>query len=102
MKNITVEINAVSFPTQLATDAEKASDTFGLQVGQAIQYEWFRKDGSSCRYYGQWQDFRRLRLYARGEQPIGKYKNELAIDGDLSYLNLIGLPYLFSLSLLTS
>jgi hypothetical protein len=92
MKNITIEINAVSFPSQLATDAEKASDTFGLQIGQAIQYEWFRKDGSSCRYYGQWQDFRRLRLYARGEQPIGKYKNELAIDGDLSYLNLDWTP----------
>ena len=76
----------------MATDAEKASDTFGLQIGQAIQYEWFRKDGSSCRYYGQWQDFRRLRLYARGEQPIGKYKNELAIDGDLSYLNLDWTP----------
>jgi hypothetical protein len=27
-------------------------------------------------------------LYARGEQPIQKYKNELSIDGDLSYLNL--------------
>jgi len=92
MKNVTIEINTVSFPSQLATDAEKASDTFGLQVGQAIQYEWFRKDGSSCRYYGQWQDFRRLRLYARGEQPIGKYKNELAIDGDLSYLNLDWTP----------
>jgi hypothetical protein len=92
MKNITIQINAVSFPSQLATDAEKASDTFGLQVGQAIQYEWFRKDGSNCRYYGQWQDFRRLRLYARGEQPIGKYKNELAIDGDLSYLNLDWTP----------
>jgi hypothetical protein len=92
MKKITIEINAVSFPSQLATDAEKASDTFGLQVGQAIQYEWFRKDGNSCRYYGQWQDFRRLRLYARGEQPIGKYKNELAIDGDLSYLNLDWTP----------
>lgn len=92
MKNITIEVNAVSFPSQLATDAEKASDTFGLQVGQAIQYEWFRKDGNSCRYYGQWQDFRRLRLYARGEQPIGKYKNELAIDGDLSYLNLDWTP----------
>lgn len=92
MKNITIQINSVSFPSQLATDAEKASDTFGLQVGQAIQYEWFRKDGNSCRYYGQWQGFRRLRLYARGEQPIGKYKNELAIDGDLSYLNLDWTP----------
>ena len=92
MKNIAIQINATSFPSQLATDAEKTSDEFGLQIGQAIQYEWFRKDGSSCRYYSQWRDFRRLRLYARGEQPIGKYKNELAIDGDLSYLNLDWTP----------
>jgi hypothetical protein len=90
--NITIEINSTSFPSQLATDAEKASDTFGLQVGQAIQYEWFRKDGTSCRYYSQWRDFRRLRLYARGEQSIQKYKNELAVDGDLSYLNLDWTP----------
>lgn len=92
MKNVTIEINAVSFPSQLATDAEKASKSFGLQVGQAIQYEWFRKDGNSSRFYGQWRDFRRLRLYARGEQPIAKYKDELAIDGDLSYLNLDWTP----------
>ena len=92
MKNVAIEINAVSFPSQLATDAEKASKEFGLQVGSAIQYEWFRKDGNSCRYYGQWRDFRRLRLYARGEQSIGKYKNEIAIDGDLSYLNLDWTP----------
>jgi hypothetical protein len=93
MKNdIKIEINATSFPSQLATDAEKASDAFGLQVGQAIQYEWFRKDGNSCRYYSQWRDFRRLRLYARGEQSIAKYKDELAIDGDLSYLNLDWTP----------
>ena len=92
MKNIAIEINATGFPSQLATDAEKASDAFGLQVGQAIQYEWFRKDGTSCRYYGQWRDFHRQRLYARGEQSIAKYKNELAIDGDLSYLNLDWTP----------
>ena len=70
MKNITVSINATSFPSQLVTDAEKASQEFGLQIGQAIQYEWFRKDGSSCRYYSQWRDFRRLRLYARAQQNI--------------------------------
>ena len=92
MKNLAIAINAVSFPSQMATDAEKASDSFGLQIGQAIQYEWFRKDGNSCRYYSQWRDFRRLRLYARGEQPISKYKNELAIDGDLSYFNLDWTP----------
>jgi len=92
MKNIAIEINATGFPSQLATDAEKVSDAFGLQVGQSIQYEWFRKDGTSCRYYGQWRDFHRQRLYARGEQSIAKYKNELAIDGDLSYLNLDWTP----------
>jgi hypothetical protein len=92
MKDIKIEINPTSFPSQLATDAEKASKEFGLQVGMSIQYEWFRKDGSSCRYYSQWRDFRRLRLYARGEQSIAKYKNELAIDGDLSYLNLDWTP----------
>lgn len=92
MKNIEINIISTSFPSQFATDAEKASEGFGLQVGQAIQYEWFRKDGTSCRYYNQWRDFHRLRLYARGEQPIGKYKNELAIDGDLSYLNLDWTP----------
>ncbi len=92
MKNITIDITSSAFPSQLATDAEKASEQFGLQVGQAIQYEWFRKDGNNCRYYSQWKEFHRLRLYARGEQSIGKYKNELAIDGDLSYLNLDWTP----------
>jgi hypothetical protein len=92
MKNIAIEITSTAFPSQLATDAEKASNSFGLQVGQAIQYEWFRKDGNNCRFYSQWRDFRRLRLYARGEQSIAKYKNELAIDGDLSYLNLDWTP----------
>ena len=92
MKNVTIDITSSAFPSQLATDAEKASEQFGLQVGQAIQYEWFRKDGNNCRYYGQWKEFHRLRLYARGEQGIGKYKNELAIDGDLSYLNLDWTP----------
>jgi len=35
-----------------------------------------------------WNNFNTLRLYARGEQPIQKYKDELSINGDLSYLNL--------------
>ena len=50
-----------------------------IQIGQAIQYEWFRKD-QWCRYYNQWRDFNRLRLYARGEQSIA-IQNELAVDG---------------------
>lgn len=92
MKEVIVSISTTSFPSQLVSDAEKATVEFGLQVGQAIQYEWFRKDGNQCRYYSQWRDFHRLRLYARGEQSVQKYKNELAIDGDLSYLNLDWTP----------
>jgi hypothetical protein len=92
MKEVIVNISTASFPSQFATDAEKETLEFGLQVGQAIQYEWFRKDGNQCRYYSQWRDFHRLRLYSRGEQPIQKYKEELAVDGDLSYMNLDWTP----------
>jgi hypothetical protein len=92
MKEVIVNISQTSFPSQFASDAEKETMEFGLQVGCAIQYEWFRKDGNQCRYYSQWRDFHRLRLYARGEQPIQKYKEELAIDGDLSYINLDWTP----------
>jgi hypothetical protein len=87
-----VKVNATSFPDQFVSDAEKATMEYGLRVGQAIQYEWFRRDGNSGRYYDQWREFHRLRLYARGEQSVAKYKNELAVDGDLSYLNIDWTP----------
>ena len=92
MKDVKVNISSAGFPSQLVSDSEKNTTEFGLQVGQAIQYEWFKKDGSQCRFYNQWRHFHRLRLYARGEQSIAKYKQELAIDGDLSYLNLDWTP----------
>ncbi len=92
MKDVKINITSAGFPSQFVSDAEKATDEFGLQIGQAIQYEWFKRDGNSCRYYNQFREFHRLRLYARGEQSIKKYKNELAIDGDLSYLNLDWTP----------
>ena len=92
MKDIKINISSTGFPSQFVSDSEKNTSEFGLQIGQAIQYEWFRKDGGQCRYYNQGRDFHRLRLYARGEQPTGKYKNELSVDGDLSYLNLDWTP----------
>ena len=93
MKGITIDIKSAAFPDQFVSDSKKATKEFGLQVGQAIQYEWFRKEGvGQCRFYSQWAEFNRLRLYARGEQSIAKYKNELAVDGDLSYLNLDWTP----------
>ena len=92
MKDVKINLKAAAFPDQFVSDAQKDTLEYGLQVGQAIQYEWFRKDSTSCRYFSQWAEFNRMRLYARGEQPIAKYKNELAIDGDLSYLNLDWTP----------
>ena len=92
MKEVTIDIQAAAFPDQFASDSTKDKVEYGLRIGQAIQYEWFRRDGGSCRFYNQWGEFMRLRLYARGEQSVAKYKNELAIDGDLSYLNLDWTP----------
>jgi len=92
MKDVKINISSAGFPSQFVSDSEKKSPEFGLQIGEAISYEWFKKDGAGCRFYNQWGDFHRLRLYARGEQSVGKYKNELAVDGDLSYLNLDWTP----------
>ena len=77
-----------SFPSHAVSESEKASSDYGLQVGRAIENEWFRKDSGSTKYYNSRQNYNDLRLYARGEQSVQKYKNELSINGDLSYLNL--------------
>jgi hypothetical protein len=78
-----------AFPSQVVPDAEKASIEYGSQVAMAIETEWFnhgRTNGN--RYLTNWNNYHYLRLYARGEQPVQKYKDELSINGDLSYLNL--------------
>ena len=77
-----------SFPDQVVSEEEKSSFEYGLAVGQAIEHEWFRNSTGQTRFIDNFQNFNRLRLYARGEQPVQKYKDELAINGDLSYLNL--------------
>ena len=77
------------FPSQAVSDLEKQSVEYGTQVAKAIEQEWFNSGrGSQGRYYALRDEFHRLRLYARGEQSIRKYKDEFAINGDLSYLNL--------------
>ena len=83
-------INAVNsfFPSQVVSDQEKVSQDYGLQVGRAIQNEWFSSNSGSTRFRSNQTTFHNLRLYARGEQPVQKYKDELSINGDLSYLNL--------------
>ena len=77
-----------NFPSQVVSDAEKISYDYGLKIAKAIESEWFHKDSGHNRYSTNQNNFHNLRLYARGEQSIQKYKDELSINGDLSYLNL--------------
>ena len=76
------------FPSQTVSDLEKMSYEYGLQVGRAIQNEWFSNNSGTSRFRSNHNSFHNLRLYARGEQSIQKYKDELSVNGDLSYLNL--------------
>ena len=77
----------INFPSQAVSDLEKISHDYGLRVAKAIEQEWFNGQHSN-RFDDTQLKFHNLRLYARGEQPIQKYKDELSINGDLSYLNL--------------
>ena len=82
------------FPSQVVSDLEKISYDYGLKVANAIEQEWFSNDRNirHSRYNTVKNDYHKLRLYARGEQSIQKYKDELSINGDLSYLNLDWTP----------
>ena len=76
------------FPSQVAPDVEKVSQEYGLKVAKAIESEWFVRDGVTYRFANNQDSFHKLRMYARGEQSVQKYKDELSINGDMSYLNL--------------
>ena len=76
------------FPSQAVSDEVKMSREYGLSVSRAIEQEWFNRDNGPGMYFQTRDEFHRLRLYARGEQSIRKYKDEFAVNGDLSYLNL--------------
>ena len=82
----------VNFPQQNVSDVEKSSFEYGQKVAEAIYAEWFTQENSVNRYTNTINNFHKLRLYARGEQTIQKYKDELSINGDLSYLNLDWTP----------
>jgi hypothetical protein len=76
------------FPSQSVSDAEKASEDYGMEVARGIQNEWFRKNSGTGRFLQNQREYHRLKLYARGEQSVQKYKDEFSVNGDLSYLNL--------------
>lgn len=86
--NVSTNTNS-PFPDQVVSDAEKATWEYGLQVSRAIEQEWFNYGGGGGnRYVSNFNTFHNLRLYARGEQSVQKYKDEMAVNGDLSYLNI--------------
>ena len=76
------------YPDQAASDEQKDSMEYGNQVANYISNEWFYRDAGVAKFYDNREEMERLRLYARGQQNTAKYKRELAVDGDLSYLNL--------------
>lgn len=88
MEQVVAKVSPTVFPYELASDKEKETKEYGLQVGEAVLWEWFGGSVNSSRFYNRMAKIHRNRLYARGEQPIQKYKDEIAVDGDLSYLNL--------------
>lgn len=92
MEKLSVVIYQSPFPNQMASDEEKSTVEYGLKVAKSVEGEWFKRKANTCRFYDQWGEFHRLRLYARGEQPVQKYKDELAINGDMSMLNLDWTP----------
>ncbi len=81
-------VRKANFPSQIVSDSEKASKEYGLKIAKAIEHEWFGVSSSINKFQSNENEFHKLRLYARGEQSIQKYKDELSINGDLSYLNL--------------
>lgn len=83
-----VSVPFTMFPNSLVSDKEKNTQEYGLKIGTAITAEWFFRDGGIGRFYSRMNEFHRLRMYGRGEQSIQQYKDELAINGDLSHLNL--------------
>jgi hypothetical protein len=92
MEKLSVVIYQSPFPNQMASDEEKSTTEYGLKVAKSIEGEWFKRKANTCRFYDQWGEFHRLRLYARGEQPVQKYKDELSVNGDMSMLNLDWTP----------
>ena len=81
-------VRKTNFPSQIVSDSEKSTKEYGLKIAKAIEHEWFGLNSTVNKFQTNENEFHKLRLYARGEQSIQKYKDELSINGDLSYLNL--------------
>ena len=92
MKKNNTQASRGMFPSN--GDANKVKDTYdwGMKVANAIEIQWFERESASNYFYINRNLYHSMRLYAKGDQNIRKYKDEFSINGDLSYLNLDWTP----------
>ncbi len=87
-KLVTNLIPSGEFPKENLPFAQKETNEIGLNIALAIQNEWFSKNTGTCAYYQNQETFRRRRLYGQGMQSTKGYRDFMAVNGDLSYMNL--------------
>ena len=81
-----------AYPNPSDSFEVKKTNAWGLAFARAIESEWFYKYGTApCAFYTQREQFRERRAYAKGLQSTKKYIDTLAVNGDLSYVNLTGI-----------
>ena len=73
-------------PDFLASDEDKATEEYGLSIAKSIESEWFQDGNGTCLYEDRRHKYHKLRLYARGEQPVDIYRELLGIEEE-SYSN---------------
>lgn len=78
-------------PDPLAPDAEKKQNTYGLQMAQFIESEWFNGgiESKNCNFMTRRNWIREKRLFVRAESDTKSDKDLFARNaGDLDYVNL--------------
>lgn len=89
MKNSKFELKKVGYPDYLASDEEKAKESYGLQMAKAIEHEWFSIEatGAQNEFLSKRDHIHKMRLYARGEQATKIYQDLLNDGEEDSYSN---------------
>lgn len=80
--------NKIKKPDPFAPFAVKKTDEYGLMCGKLIESEWFDgkmlTNGGNCQYQNRREYIRNKRLFVRGENDLGYYKNFLSPGDDVS------------------
>ena len=92
MKNKQSTTSNGRFPSAADSNKTKDSYAWGMQAANAIEQQWFSRESATSYFFANRNLYFSMRLYAKGDQNIQKYKDEFSINGDLSYLNLDWTP----------